>query len=195
MQLNNNKMILVFLSFLGDRILLSDIDIIDGTPVLDIKPYISEYDSPHTRVDKDLQPFDSITDLSNAAPKEEPNIQHQRTDDVGSLKSNTDVPVTDLSIVSSQFSLSKDIYNVLEDIKAYVSEGDSCQSEDCISKGTKTKPPDLKEDRMCYGEEAYSTIAHWIREPPVGSLDVRFTPHAERQLADFLPSGKGWWSA
>lgn len=40
--------------------------------------------------------------------------------------------------------------------------------------------------RPCYGEEAYSTIAGWIREPPVTSLEVRFTPHAERELGEFL---------
>uniref|UniRef100_A0AAV2J559 tRNA (adenine(37)-N6)-methyltransferase n=1 Tax=Knipowitschia caucasica TaxID=637954 RepID=A0AAV2J559_KNICA len=32
-------------------------------------------------------------------------------------------------------------------------------------------------------------IPDWIREPPVSSLDVRFTAHAEKQLSEFVPSG------
>ncbi len=30
----------------GDTLVLSGVDIIDGTPILDIKPYIPLYDSP-----------------------------------------------------------------------------------------------------------------------------------------------------
>ena len=36
----------IFVSFTGDTIYLSGLDIVDGTPVLDIKPYISSYDQP-----------------------------------------------------------------------------------------------------------------------------------------------------
>lgn len=35
------------LCFAGDKMYVSGIDIIDGTPVLDVKPYIREYDTPH----------------------------------------------------------------------------------------------------------------------------------------------------
>lgn len=181
---------------------------IDGTPVLDIKPYISEYDSPHTRVVMDSEPSDSNTDEPNATTEEGSDIlnphnvsetdvqltvKRQRTDDnVGSLfirdTCEADAPVTDSSRVSAQCSLSKDLYSVLEEVTAYVSQGDPGQSEDQVSFSPKTKPPELKVDRPCYGEDAYSTIAGWIRDPPVGSLDVRFTPHAERELAEFLPA-------
>eukprot|EP00066_Takifugu_rubripes_P021953 XP_011611219.1 PREDICTED: nef-associated protein 1 isoform X2 [Takifugu rubripes] len=99
----------------GDTLYLSDIDMIDGTPVLDVKPYIPEYDSPHTR--KDLDP--QLHDLPSCSATER-------------LESTA---------------------------------GD-----------------------LTFGEEAYSTIAGWIRAPPVGSLEVRFTPNAERELAEFLPS-------
>ncbi|XP_026216651.1 tRNA (adenine(37)-N6)-methyltransferase [Anabas testudineus] len=192
----------------GDTIHLSNIDMIDGTPVLDIKPYISEYDSPHTRVVMDSEPSDSNTDEPNATTEEGSDIlnphnvsetdvqltvKRQRTDDnVGSLfirdTCEADAPVTDSSRVSAQCSLSKDLYSVLEEVTAYVSQGDPGQSEDQVSFSPKTKPPELKVDRPCYGEDAYSTIAGWIRDPPVGSLDVRFTPHAERELAEFLPA-------
>lgn len=196
----------VFLSFVGDTIHLSDIDMIDGTPVLDIKPYIPEYDSPHTRVVTDSEPHDSDTkqlsaeeesDVLNLHKVSETDVQSeikcQRTNDnVGSLHSRdtseAEVPLTDSCRVSAQFSTSKDLYNVLEEVKTYVSRGEPGQSEDQVSFSSKTKPPESKVDRPCYGEEAYSTIAGWIREPPVSSLEVRFTPHAERELAEFLPA-------
>lgn len=190
------------LYFLGDTIHLSDIDMIAGTPVLDIKPYIPEYDSPHTRMVMDSntdQPqattvsLDETTDILNLHKDSETDAQshlkRQRTDEdeSGSLPSG-DIPAADSSRVSAQFSL----HSVLEEVKAYVTQGDlcqlSCEGEDQVSDSPKTKPPESTVDHPCYGEEAYSTIAGWIREPPVGSLEVRFTPHAERELADFLPT-------
>lgn len=189
----------------GDTIFLSDIDMIEGSPVLDIKPYIPEYDSLNTRVVMDS---DSNPDQPNATTIEESNILNlcnysetdaQSTfkgerleDDVESflsrVKSEADILVSDSSRVNAQFSLSKDLYSVLEGVKAYVNQGDSCQSEDQVSDCPKTKPPELTVDHPCYGGETYSIIAGWIKEPPVGILDVRFTPHAEKELAEFLPA-------
>lgn len=137
------------------------------------------------------------TDILNLQKDSETDAQSdlksERTDDdvLGST-SEADVPVTDSSRVSVQFSLPKHLQNVLEDVKAYVTQGDlyqvGCESEDQVSDSPKTKPLESTVDHPCYGEEAYSTIAGWIREPPVGSLEVRFTPHAERELAQFLPT-------
>ncbi|XP_070779915.1 tRNA (adenine(37)-N6)-methyltransferase [Enoplosus armatus] len=194
----------------GDTIHLSDIDMITGTPVLDIKPYIPEYDSPHTRMGIYSEPYDSntdqpqattvslneTTDMLNLHNVSETDAQSGLKNDLGSLfsrdTSEADIPVTDSSRVSDQFSLPKDLHGVLEEVKAYVTQGDLCQltceSEDEVSVSPKTKPPELTVDHPCYGEEAYSTIAGWIRDPPVGGLEVRFTPHAERELAEFLPT-------
>ncbi|XP_037621766.1 tRNA (adenine(37)-N6)-methyltransferase isoform X1 [Sebastes umbrosus] len=187
----------------GDTIHLSDIDMIAGTPVLDIKPYIPEYDSPHSRMDS--EPYDSNTDQVQAttgSPNETTHISNldkdsddQSDGDLGSLlsrdKSEADIPVTDSTqSVSAQFCLHKDLHSVLEEAKAYVTQ--SCQlsraSEDQVTDSPKTTPPESTVERPCYGEEAYSAIAGWIREPPVSSLEVRFTPQAERELADFLPT-------
>ncbi|TDH16454.1 hypothetical protein EPR50_G00018440 [Perca flavescens] len=201
----------------GDTIHLSDIDMIAGTPVLDIKPFIPEYDSPHTRVGS--EPHDSNTDQPQATTvalnettdilnlhkdsDAQSDLKSKRTDDDnddGDLespqsrdKSECDIPVTDSpQSVSAQFSLPKDLHAVLEEVKAYVSQRDlcqlSCESEDQVSDSSKTKPPESMVNHPCYGEEAYSTIAGWIKEPPVGSLEVRFTPQAEKELADFLPT-------
>lgn len=169
---------------------------IAGTPVLDIKPYIPEYDSPHTRMDSD--PNTDQPQEATASPNETSDILNLHEDsDVISERpdddaSETDIPLTDSSGVSAQLSLPKDPRSVLEDVKHYVTQGDlcqpSCESEDQLSDSPKTKLPESTVDHPRYGEEACSTIAGWIREPPVGSLEVRFTPHAQRELAEFLPT-------
>ncbi|XP_071360635.1 tRNA (adenine(37)-N6)-methyltransferase [Trachinotus anak] len=188
----------------GNTIHLSDIDMIAGTPVLDIKPYIPEYDSPQTRIHMDLQPYELNTVQPNATtvedlckdsgtdaqsdkkvggPDDDDLVSHVSKD-----KCEADVPSIDSSGVSAQFSVPKDLHDVLEEVKAYLTQSDFCQSEHQVSDSPISKPPESTVDRPCYGEEAYSTIAGWIREPPVASLEVRFTPHAERELAEFLPT-------
>uniref|UniRef100_UPI003AAF406A tRNA (adenine(37)-N6)-methyltransferase n=1 Tax=Centroberyx gerrardi TaxID=166262 RepID=UPI003AAF406A len=208
----------------GDTVHLSDIDMIAGTPVLDIKPYIPEYDSPHTRVGMDLEPHESDADRPNVAavslnqvtntlnldkdsgPDAQLNLKGERNDshrnnDPESLlsrdKSQADIPGTDDALCSSSPnvnthpSLPKDVRTVLEEVKAFVTQGElsqlSSEGKCQVSDSPITKLPESMVDRPCYGKEAYSTIAGWIREPPVASLEVRFTPHAERELAEFLP--------
>lgn len=189
---------------------------IAGTPVLDIKPYIPEYDSPNNRKDMDSVSYDSnivqpqatavsqneksdIFNLQkNSETDSESDFKSRRSDDdgLGGLlsrdASEADVPDTDSPRVSDQLCLPKHLHSVLEDVKTYVTQGDHCQvgskSKDQVSDSSKTKSLELMVDRPCYGQEAYSTIADWIREPPVGILKVRFTPHAERELAQFLPT-------
>uniref|UniRef100_UPI0037E8DD59 tRNA (adenine(37)-N6)-methyltransferase n=1 Tax=Semicossyphus pulcher TaxID=241346 RepID=UPI0037E8DD59 len=182
----------------GDTIHLSDIDMIDGTPVLDIKPYIPEYDSPHTR--RDSEPYDLKTDqpqktavsLNETTEILNCHEDSTETDALRREKSEADIPLADSSRVSVQCSFPKDLHSVLEEVKTFVTQGElcqlSCESKDCVSVSPKTKPTELTVDRPCYGEETYSTIAGWIREPPVGSLKVRFTTLAERELAEFLPA-------
>lgn len=174
---------------------------IAGTPVLDIKPYIPEYDSPHTRVGIESQPCESDQLKVSASPLNETtdmlslsydsetdaaqsNLKAERTEDsLGNQLSE------DLSRVRTQFLLPEDIRTVLDEVRHYVSQSDQIDSESQpLLDSLKTKPQELTADRPCYGEETYSTIAGWIREPPVASLDVRFTPHAERELAEFLPT-------
>lgn len=174
---------------------------IAGTPVLDIKPYIPEYDSPNTRMDMDLEPCDSNTDqpggttVSLDESAEMLNLQNDsETDAQSDLKSvlARETSEADSPGVCAQFSLPRHLHNVLEDVKTYVTQGDlfqpRCESNDQVSDSTKSKPQESSVERPCYGEEAYSTIAGWITEPPVGSLEVRFTPQAERELAEFLPA-------
>ncbi|AWP05473.1 putative sperm-associated antigen 5 isoform 3 [Scophthalmus maximus] len=184
----------------GDTIHLSDIDMIAGTPVLDIKPYIPEYDSPQSRTRMELEPCELNTHRPNATAMEgshildlptgsetdgQSDLKGERTDcdDVESKlpkdKSEGDIS----SKVGAQFPLPKALRGVLEEVKAYVTQGEEQVPDSPIN-----KPSESTVDRPCYGEEACSTIADWIREPLVASLGVRFTPHAEKELAEFLPA-------
>lgn len=160
--------------------------------------YDSHTEEPQATVVLLNEQTDILTLQKDSETDAQSDLKSERTDDdvLGGLlsrgTSEADVPVTDSSRVSVQFSLPKHLKNVLADVKAYVTQGDlyqvGCESEEEVSDSPKTKPLESTVDHPCYGEEAYSTIAGWIREPPVGSLEVRFTPHAERELAQFLPT-------
>lgn len=184
----------------GDTIHLSDIDMIAGTPVLDIKPYIPEYDSPSMRRGTELcdskteQPpettvsLDGKTDDSDLQKDSDlSDIKTQRPGDIVMKNlSSRGNPEADVPVTKSSQTL-KHLHNVLTDVKAYVAQHD-VQVEEQVSNSPKTESVGPGLDPPRYGEETYSTIAGWIREPPVSSLEVRFTPHAERELARFLPT-------
>lgn len=196
----------------GDTIHLSNIDIIAGTPVLDIKPYIPEYDSPDTRMSVETEPDDSNTDAIVSLNEESKAMNlckdlDSDTDDhlniqveeigiaykAGNLSKRTfgnDNSLTNPSSIVPQFAFPRHLHNMLEEVKAYVSQDSICHLK-CDSKKNSDSPeamPSETVDRPCYGEDTYTVIADWIQQPPVASLNVRFTSHAERQLAEFLPT-------
>lgn len=178
---------------------LSDIDMIDGTPVLDIKPYIPDYDSPYTRKGPDPHLHDLLpssvsvnqkSDTLTLSDSESKQCGDEKMEDLFTECVSADGPVS--SQAAPQFSPNKHITNVLEDVKIYLNQSNSCQvghdSEDKVSVPPKTESLETTVGHVSFGEKAYSTIAGWIRAPPVGSLEVRFTPYAEKELAQFLPS-------
>ncbi|RVE76152.1 hypothetical protein OJAV_G00005630 [Oryzias javanicus] len=186
----------------GDTLYLSDIDMIAGTPVLDIKPYIPDYDCPDVRIslesqEKDLdQTIAAPADLNaeriplNSDEEEEMNaplnVTRMGGEDEEVHLSKDKICEADSSQPSHQVSAPKLLQNVLEEAEAFVTQNNICQAS-CESKkqnSATSKPAALSTERPYFGVEA----ARWIREPPVASLDVRFTPQAESQLAEFLPA-------
>lgn len=179
----------------GDTVHLSDIDMIDGTPVLDIKPYIPEYDSPVTRKNIELSNLNAEeADDSTASLEEEIDVSDHQKD--SETDASADVFMEDhcqseqseaeVLLTESSHQLTH-LHSLLEDAKAYVAQHDF-QVEEKVSASPETKPVELGLAAPHYGEETSSTIASWIREPPISSVEVRFTPHAERELAKFLPT-------
>lgn len=49
------EMFFMSLNFTDSTLFLSGIDLLDGTPILDIKPYIPEYDTPHALLTDHVQ--------------------------------------------------------------------------------------------------------------------------------------------
>ncbi|KAF7223593.1 tRNA (adenine(37)-N6)-methyltransferase [Nothobranchius furzeri] len=180
----------------GDTLHLSDIDMIDGTPVLDIKPFIPEYDSPEVRINPNPQPSDSQTeplnketnvlDLNEDSDKEDDEDRNV-VGDGRSLRLQNQSE-TDVSFTNSASELCR----VLEEVKTFVAQDDmshhdsKCKKQ--VSECKNAKRSSRTSDNLCYGEQDRAAIASWIRDPPVSCLDVRFTPHAEEQLAQFLPA-------
>ncbi|XP_017273946.1 tRNA (adenine(37)-N6)-methyltransferase [Kryptolebias marmoratus] len=188
----------------GDTLHLSDIDMIEGTPVLDIKPYIPDYDSPDGRTALNSRQHESDSDLPAAAaavnentsglnPDEDSdewvqfNMENQRAaDDDGGDGGRTPLR-RDRSEADTRSVLPRDVCGVLDKLRVFVTQEDR-RSKDRVPDCSKATPTSIAAERPRYGEEASATIASWIREPPVAGLDVRFTPHAEKQLAEFLPA-------
>ncbi|CAL9684629.1 unnamed protein product [Knipowitschia caucasica] len=160
----------------GDTVYLSDIDMIDGTPVLDIKPYIPEYDSVHYRTD---------ISQSDECPQVE-KMENERIDIIAiTERQNMECDLVGGANSSDPFS---QLNSAMQDVKAYLDHTDRLEGKHERLNYPKNSSKSSSE-RPCYGEDTHSTIASWIREPPVSSLDVRFTAHAEKQLSEFVPSG------
>lgn len=73
---------------------------IEGTPVLDIKPYISDYDSPHSRLDIDTDTYDSgVQPESTSVPTKEgtTSVETLHSDSVASFSCTVD-PQLDLGV-------------------------------------------------------------------------------------------------
>lgn len=186
----------------GDMLYLSGIDMIDGTPVLDIKPYIPDYDSLHARKSPDPHLHDLLpssvsvnqkSDTETLSDSESKECGDEKMEDLFPECVSADGPVS--SQAAPRFNPPRSITNVLEDVKIYLNQSNSSQvgrdSEDTFSVPPKSEPLESTVGHVSFGEKAYSTIAGWIRAPPVGSLEVRFTPRAEKELAEFLPSHPG----
>lgn len=176
----------------GDTIYLSDIDMIEGTPVLDIKPYIPDYDSIHSRGSSETCGANSgkseIWETEMASKMASQNPEQEETEKTVSKrqKFEQDNKKQDAS-PGHQFS---HLQSALVEVKEYVTQtNSSLEMKEEVPSSSKMFPPDSSSDQPCYGEEAYSTIASWIKEPPVSSLEVRFTAHAEKELAKFHPAG------
>lgn len=175
---------------------------IAGTPVLDIKPYIPEYDSPISRKGIERhnsnaeQPSDTtvlldeksdVSDLQKDSETDASDTKKQMPCDVFMEDCRArDTSEAEVLVTESSHTLTH-LHSLLKDVKAYVAQHDF-HVEEKVSASPGTKPVELGLDLPHYGEQTYSTIASWIREPPISSLEVRFTPHAERELARFLPT-------
>lgn len=175
---------------------MSGVDIITGTPVLDIKPYISDYDSPTTRTDYTSK-TSSFTDLQMAEDMEldeETDILETSYKHFTALSQET---IISCPASASSFSQSRSecrgVNDVLAEVKDYLkhshvfcektAEDQNTDAPECSLAG----PTPISLSRLSFGHELHSTIAAWVRAPPISNLDVRFTVNAEKELKEFVP--------
>ncbi|RXN30158.1 nef-associated 1 [Labeo rohita] len=179
----------------GDTLHLSGVDIIAGTPVLDIKPYIPDYDSPKTRTDETNSEYRQTSPITDSQmPQvmdvdEEPNILETSSKPSSELRV---CPAGPSDFSQSERSGSSDVTGVLAEVKNYLKQ------QQLFTENAKDKQTDSPEctslaaNPLCssalkFGCEDYSTIAAWLREPPISNLDVRFTANAKKELNEFVP--------
>ncbi|XP_026878559.2 tRNA (adenine(37)-N6)-methyltransferase isoform X1 [Electrophorus electricus] len=170
----------------GDTLHLSGVDLIAGTPVLDIKPYIPEYDSPLTRlnVEPRFQQMDSsgTLDAFNTIEEEPGEGEHVSSSQISAKELSG-------SASGSEVTGASELSKMLAEVKDYLQQGELFAERRPADRAviTGSEPGQDVPSRVSYGPEAYGRIAAWIRDPPVGSLGVRFTPAAEQELAEFGP--------
>ncbi|XP_023583243.1 tRNA (adenine(37)-N6)-methyltransferase isoform X3 [Trichechus manatus latirostris] len=223
----------------GGAIYLSGIDMVHGTPVLDIKPYIADYDSPQNLIeplgDVNLQDnkhkpktsfefrSSGVTDncdqqqLSGCvephpctSTKEKPTCPEDRTseeihvehDDTAkirhSLKHGEEIAAGYGSESRSDQSLSvaeKQVGSCHQE-KSFSEEGTDKRSrrgqEAAILRGNsvQTEPGALRYPSGAADEARHSVVPAWVRDAPVTTLEVRFTPHAEMDLRHLSSGGR-----
>ncbi|KAM3940629.1 tRNA (adenine(37)-N6)-methyltransferase [Leptodactylus fuscus] len=194
----------------GDTLHLSGIDMIQGTPVIDIKPYIAEYDSPRSTISpkENLQKIslqEENGDVTCAVlQKNNPEHYQERTNQADNR------PLLDTEDTSAdKYDISDTKCNILAKV---IKEGAfETSSDPSLNEGTCSlqgypskqfvedfKTLKLSQDFPSDGATSIietkdkprtcdSFVAKWVTESPVPSLTVRFTPHAERELRQFKP--------
>uniref|UniRef100_A0A8C4TJ18 tRNA (adenine(37)-N6)-methyltransferase n=1 Tax=Erpetoichthys calabaricus TaxID=27687 RepID=A0A8C4TJ18_ERPCA len=221
----------------GDTIYLSGIDMIQGTPVLDIKPYIPEYDSPQLKsmdqltknvICQDFPLFPTFEGEFSESETEDNSVKRELTSSEtpegflgasvycsGESRSSRSeyedqqCPVSSITCEAvshldtqpaAQISKENHLLSALLKIKDYLNESAAssknedakavvetdCSVGDALSEKSRTSSL----EHAASEESASTTVASWVRESPVSSLEVRFTPHAENALSDFQPANQ-----
>ncbi|XP_072815894.1 tRNA (adenine(37)-N6)-methyltransferase isoform X4 [Vicugna pacos] len=221
----------------GGALYLSGIDMIHGTPVLDIKPYIADYDSPQNLTEplgdfnlqnnqhkpKTVSQSDGKTDscyqqqLSRydepqpySCTKGKPKCPEDRTSGENDMKHDGTAKVqrspashreraADLGVESESGqspSMAEEQSGSHHLEKSFSEE----QADRRLRRGEKAMVPQGNSAEMppealacpsrVAGAAHHSVVPAWVRDAPVASLEVRFTPHAEMDLGR-LSSGIG----
>ncbi|XP_047381026.1 tRNA (adenine(37)-N6)-methyltransferase isoform X2 [Sciurus carolinensis] len=221
----------------GGAVYLSGIDMIHGTPVLDIKPYIADYDSPQnlmeTLADFDLQnnqpkpktvsqcegsndscDQQQLSGCSEPQPhcgtEEEPKYLEDRTSEENYLKrdNTAEGPQTlpkhreratdfDLEPTNDQSPSVTEEQFVLRGLENScpeegTNEGPKSEYGAVVLQGSSVDmqpaPPPCRA-RMA-DRAPCSVVPAWVREAPAAPLQVRFTPHAEKELQQLSSGGE-----
>ncbi|XP_072452813.1 tRNA (adenine(37)-N6)-methyltransferase isoform X2 [Notamacropus eugenii] len=201
----------------GGAIYLSGIDMINGTPVLDIKPYIADYDSPQELIEplgelnfqeREQKKKDSL--YSTAGNYE----QEQRTEDFSPQCHSAEGKHPEDQTAGKKYSKAEDS----TEVKCAFRKGRSTTADCVLETSTKQtssrdggqsdlhQPNEDIDSRLSVMEGGAATqentlgtrhlsnvavsapascVPSWVKDSPVATLEVRFTPHAEMDLEHF----------
>ncbi|XP_046576688.1 tRNA (adenine(37)-N6)-methyltransferase-like isoform X2 [Haliotis rubra] len=193
----------------GATIYLKGIDILDGTPILDIKPYIPDYDVPVTMVTKSDQYHETESprlDPTDISLEEDKSVANSIRDpcllkDSKSLETEGNLPSSSKvdfektdedsggTVISgsNQSNKSENSFNIHENIT-------TCEKDDMVKRKHgdegEVTPDTLSSSLLSVSTETKSSdctdvvkTADWISN--VRKLRVRFTPTATEQLQRF----------
>ncbi|XP_036186151.1 tRNA (adenine(37)-N6)-methyltransferase isoform X1 [Myotis myotis] len=220
----------------GGTIYLSGIDMIHGTPVLDIKPYIADYDSPQNLIEplgecnlQNNQNKPKIVSRSDA--KTDSRVQQQLSEceepqPCGRTKEKPTCPEHRAS--GENDTQHKDTAKIQQRSPKHRETADlglesrsgqtlslaekqmgPCLLEKSFSEESTDKRPRRRKEAVvpqggsgevqpvpphCPPRMAdaahHSVVPAWVREAPVATLQVRFTPHAEMDLEHLSSEGE-----
>ena len=171
--------------------IVSGVDILDGTPVVDLKPYIPQYDSPSYRESSDAASRRGTSDspagdvgggdseecsLPETSTSVEPSHSEDATDcDHGHLSMNNVEAV--ISQPNKDTNTNKKIIN-----SPIAQDTNTCSPKTDFSLNQQPCPD---KDRTESVDPSAVLSASWVTHAPVSQLTVLFTSRAEDQLSQF----------
>ncbi|XP_074063788.1 tRNA (adenine(37)-N6)-methyltransferase isoform X2 [Macrotis lagotis] len=200
-------------------IYLSGIDMINGTPVLDIKPYIPDYDAPRDLI----EPLNELN-LQEGEQKQKdfPHMinttgnyeQQQKAEDFRPQYHSTEGKHPEDQTAEEKYLKHKDSAEVKHPLNKYRSTTADCILEIKINESSSRdeeqidlhQPKEGIDNRRSIMEgdattqenssgtqhpssrgimAPASSVPSWVKDSPVTTLEVRFTPHAEMDLEHF----------
>ncbi|MCL4137209.1 UNVERIFIED_CONTAM: hypothetical protein GTU68_002493 [Idotea baltica] len=154
----------------GDTLMLSGIDILDGTPVLDVKPYIPQYDSPsfinNNQVPDTVATGSDLNCVASISPDASTNINE--VSQTRTRNSDCGIKLVDATVGRLEINLNCD-----DD--TFQGSTDSVNSEE----------PSLNSEDEYHPENNAVVIPQWLNSPPSSGLKVVFNPIAEHQIKCF----------
>ncbi|KAM4707460.1 tRNA (adenine(37)-N6)-methyltransferase [Discoglossus pictus] len=200
----------------GGTIYLSGIDIIHGTPVLDIKPYIAEYDAPQAVDVEELKEKENHHELAMSKREketEQPQILSVQPSTETMLILDGETSADTCKVVSIQKETQKaqeqrgaveiidglpapalkDLFTLKNDASIETAEDLTKSEQRSESRSQKVTSLNGNIDSIKKNDNsANSFVASWVTDAPVASLKVRFTPNSEMELKRFKgPSDSG----
>nr|XP_004933565.1 tRNA (adenine(37)-N6)-methyltransferase isoform X1 [Bombyx mori] len=183
----------------GNKIHFLGVDMVNGTPVLDIKPYIPQYDYPYEATSSVRPRTEGISNVVDDMVNV--NIGDHRLD-IGSLSSRIATPIDIDSPCRSPFEDIPSPESRLSNMQAPLSEfPDSPSGVDHVDGNPRSplRRPDAErgdpdgQERFTPPQSANQSIRHdgirvaaWINNPASQRYDVRFTDDALARLHDLI---------